>query len=323
MSAGNSCVFPLAPDPDSGPWSLSLASSEDDFRARGLRARGELSKVLPSEGDPSLAPVYIGGDAVAEDKLKLQDANISHVRSAPYVSLSNCADAIAHKVCPPLTRKPVPAPRARRTLISDLSAGAECHHQRPESLPRDPYVPAATRSGFPRSGLGARAPPGALDSLCLPSLIQTPKSPCLPQGNPHECCCCLGLRDPNSWQGKLRMGTSGSGRPEPGGRVGFMVAAAGRFPILALRGVSPECRPETLAQASEFISEARKTGTGVLVHCLWGVSRAPTMVRPDAPRCARGSHASNTLLPPTCCRYVNPAVLWSTVLCLASGLLGA
>lgn len=39
-------------------------------------------------------------------------------------------------------------------------------------------------------------------------------------------------------------------------------------------------RQKWLPAAVEFVSAARRSGTGVLVHCLWGVSRAPTLVRP-------------------------------------------
>ena len=41
-----------------------------------------------------------------------------------------------------------------------------------------------------------------------------------------------------------------------------------------------DCCSGWLSPAVDFISQARKAGTGLLVHCMWGVSRAPTVVIP-------------------------------------------
>ena len=88
----------------------SETMSESDFRARGLKARGELTMVIGLES-PGLAPVFIGGEAVAGDQQKLQEAGISHVRppfSPPCLSVTAapspsqrtvlCTELLTHKV---------------------------------------------------------------------------------------------------------------------------------------------------------------------------------------------------------------------------------
>mmetsp|Transcript_40561 Transcript_40561/g.114879 ORF Transcript_40561/g.114879 Transcript_40561/m.114879 type:complete len:506 (-) Transcript_40561:483-2000(-) len=125
--------------------SMEASTDSTEFRARGLKARSELTTVISHSPDHGLAPVFIGGDEVAGDKQKMQEARVSHVVNVT-------------------------------THLPDRFPDAFDYH---------------------------------------------------------------------------------------------------RISVLDSRDVNIS---EWLPAVVEFISQARKTGTGVLVHCLWGVSRAPTVV---------------------------------------------